>query len=58
MDSAVEMYLSAVSVWEIEIKRALGKLDAPENIVVVARDAACRPRGLWRHITTIRSTDC
>ncbi|MGH8899056.1 MAG: type II toxin-antitoxin system VapC family toxin [Egibacteraceae bacterium] len=27
-----DVYVSAVSVWEIAIKRALGKLDAPEGL--------------------------
>ena len=28
-----EVYLSAVSVWEVAIKRGLGKLDAPSDFV-------------------------
>jgi PIN domain nuclease of toxin-antitoxin system len=31
--------VSAASVWEIAIKRALGKLEAPESIVEAIRDA-------------------
>lgn len=31
-DGANEVYVSAVSAWEIEIKRALGKLDAPDDL--------------------------
>jgi len=32
-DSRTRVYVSAVSVWEAEVKRALGKLDSPDNIV-------------------------
>lgn len=28
-----DVYVSAASVWEIEIKRALGKLDAPHDLL-------------------------
>ena len=31
-DERNEVYVSAVSAWEISIKRALGKLDAPEDL--------------------------
>jgi PIN domain nuclease of toxin-antitoxin system len=31
-DGGNTVYVSAVSVWEMEIKRALGKLCAPDNI--------------------------
>ena len=30
---AVPAYVSAASIWEIAIKRASGKLDAPENLL-------------------------
>ena len=32
-DPANEVFVSAASVWEIAIKRSLGRLDAPENLV-------------------------
>ena len=32
-DPANEVFVSAASIWEIAIKRALGKLQAPYNIV-------------------------
>ena len=38
-DTANEVLVSAVTVWEIEIKRSLGKLDAPMGLVDAA-DAA------------------
>lgn len=45
-----ELYLSAASVWEIGIKRAIGKLDVPEEIFDVAVDAGCRPLPIsWTH---------
>lgn len=48
-----ELYLSAASVWEIGIKRAIGKLDLPEDIFDVARDAGCRPLPItWQHAET------
>ncbi|MEO1606992.1 MAG: type II toxin-antitoxin system VapC family toxin [Pseudomonadota bacterium] len=47
-----ELYLSAVSVWEIGIKRTLGKLDVPERIFDVAVDVGCRPLPItWAHAT-------
>lgn len=47
-----EVYLSAASVWEIGIKRALGKLDVPENLFEIATDAGCRPMPItWAHAT-------
>jgi PIN domain nuclease of toxin-antitoxin system len=30
--AAQDVYVSAVSIWEVEIKRATGKLTAPENL--------------------------
>ncbi len=45
-----ELYLSAASVWEIGIKRALGKLDVPRDIFDIAVDAGCRPLPIsWTH---------
>jgi PIN domain nuclease of toxin-antitoxin system len=38
-DRASIILVSAASVWEIAIKRALGKLRAPESIVDAIRDA-------------------
>ena len=31
--------ISAVSAWEISIKRALGKLEAPDDLITVARSS-------------------
>ena len=45
-----ELYLSAASVWEIGIKRSIGKLDVPEEIFDIAVDAGCRPLPIsWAH---------
>lgn len=45
-----ELYLSAASVWEIGIKRAIGKLDVPEDLFDIAVDAGCRPLPIsWTH---------
>lgn len=47
---AGESYLSAASVWEIGIKRSLGKLDVPDEIFGIAADAGCRPLPIsWAH---------
>jgi len=37
-DPASIVLVSAASVWEIAIKRALGKLEAPESVVGAIRD--------------------
>lgn len=34
-DPATDVLVSAATIWEIEIKRALGKLDAPDGLVRV-----------------------
>lgn len=45
-----ELYLSAASVWEIGIKRAIGKLDVPQDLFDIAVDAGCRPLPIsWTH---------
>jgi len=48
--SESELYLSAASVWEIGIKRAVGKLDVPDELFDIAVDAGCRPLPIsWTH---------
>lgn len=37
-DGRNEVYISAASVWEIGITRALGKLDAPEELDKIVED--------------------
>jgi PIN domain nuclease of toxin-antitoxin system len=40
VDPRNAVFVSAVSIWEVEIKRALGKLRAPDGL-----DLLCRERG-------------
>ena len=45
-----EVYLSSASVWEIGIKRAIGKLAVPDDLFEIAVDAGCRPLPIsWTH---------
>ena len=49
-DPAVPIFVSAASVWEVGIKRAIGKLDVPETLFDVAARAGCRPLPIyWTH---------
>ena len=34
-DPATDVFVSAATIWEIEIKRAVGKLDAPDGLVQI-----------------------
>ncbi|MEM1431222.1 MAG: type II toxin-antitoxin system VapC family toxin [Pseudomonadota bacterium] len=48
--TAGELYVSAASVWEIGIKRALSKLSVPAELFEIAVDAGCRPLPIsWAH---------
>lgn len=47
------VFVSAVSAWEIEVKRALGKLEAPDDLE--ARLAAQRFTELAVHIRHVRA---
>jgi PIN domain nuclease of toxin-antitoxin system len=42
-DPANEVLLSAVVVWEVAVKRSLGKLDAPEKFATVLLEVGARP---------------
>jgi PIN domain nuclease of toxin-antitoxin system len=46
-DAANEVLVSAVSGWEIAIKKAMGRLEAPDNLLAVIEDAGFirRPLG-------------
>ncbi|MHA3916606.1 type II toxin-antitoxin system VapC family toxin [Halovulum sp. GXIMD14793] len=45
-----DLYVSSASVWEIGLKRAIGKLDVPADIFDTAMDAGCRPLPIsWAH---------
>ena len=39
IDPSNEVFVSAVSIWEIAIKRSLGKLEAPEGVASVVRES-------------------
>ncbi|MEL7092735.1 MAG: type II toxin-antitoxin system VapC family toxin [Pseudomonadota bacterium] len=44
------LYVSAATVWEVGIKRALGKLDVPEDVFDTAAAAGCKPLPItWSH---------
>ncbi len=45
-----ELFVSAATVWEIALKRALGKLQAPADIAQTIAAVGCRPLAItWRH---------
>ena len=43
---AEDVFVSAASAWEIEIKRALGKLDAPDDLGEAIASSGFRPLGI------------
>ena len=50
IETADEVFVSAVSIWEIAIKTALGKLVVAGDIASRALDAGCRPLPVtWAH---------
>ena len=50
------IYVSAASAWEIEIKRALGKLRAPDNLEeTLARERFLELPVQMTHTTTLRT---
>jgi PIN domain nuclease of toxin-antitoxin system len=51
-DASNDVLVSAATVWEIEIKRALGKLEAPRGLV-----AAFEPAGLGSLPITTRDAE-
>ena len=44
----LQVYISSASVWEIGIKRTIGKLDIPNEFFEIAVDAGCRPLPISR----------
>lgn len=45
-----ELYVSSVSIWEISIKQALGKLIAPPDLLETVKSAGCLPLSIsWLH---------
>ncbi len=50
------VYVSSVTAWEITIKRALGKLEIPENWAeVVAAESFRRLAATWEHALDVAS---
>ena len=45
-DASNEVLLSAAVVWEVSVKRSLGKLDAPEGFADLLLDAGAAPLGV------------
>lgn len=44
------LYVSAVSVWEVAIKRRLGKLEAPDKFADILAQSACvQMEVTWAH---------
>jgi PIN domain nuclease of toxin-antitoxin system len=43
LDHDPDVYLSPVTIWEIAIKRSLGKLDKPADLAERVRDSGFRP---------------
>ena len=49
-DDQQDLFVSAVTIWEIAIKRALGKLIAPDGLQEILLAAGCHPLPIsWRH---------
>lgn len=49
-------YVSAATVWEIMIKQALGKLEAPDDLAFVLRDCQFSPLPVtFEHALAVRS---
>lgn len=50
LGAAEIIFVSAVSLWEISIKQALGKLDAPADLMEVIARTGCQPLAIsWAH---------
>lgn len=50
LDADTEVLVSAATIWEIAIKRALGKLKAPDDLQDTLTAAGCRPLPVsWQH---------
>lgn len=51
-----DIFISAVSVWEISIKRAIGKLPVPADIFDRALEAGCIPLPVtWAHARAVEA---
>ena len=55
-DPAAEIHVSAVSVWEVAIKRALGKLAAPADLFDQAAASGCVALPItWDHARAVEA---
>jgi len=51
-----EIHVSAASVWEVAIKRALGKLSVPLDLFDAARAAGAQPLAIgWEHARAVET---
>jgi PIN domain nuclease of toxin-antitoxin system len=48
LELTAELTASAVVVWEVAIKRSLGKLDAPDDLVSILLGAGAQPLPVTR----------
>jgi PIN domain nuclease of toxin-antitoxin system len=54
MTEAEALFVSAVSIWEIAVKRALGKLRAPQDLAEVLLRTGVRPLSVtWAHAAAV-----
>lgn len=54
MEEAETLYVSAVSIWEIAVKRALGKLKAPDNLTEILLRIGMHPMSVgWTHAAAV-----
>lgn len=52
---AADVYVSVVSAWEMAIKSALGKLEAPEDVAQAVEDGGFRELPVhFRHVAAVR----
>ena len=50
IQTAEVVFVSAVSIWEIAVKRSLGKLEVPDNLAELVLRAGCQPLPIsWAH---------
>ena len=54
MQEAEALYVSAVTIWEVAVKRALGKLRAPADFADVVRRTGMLPLSItWEHAEAV-----
>lgn len=55
-DPEAEVFVSAASVWEVSIKRALGKLAVPQSVFDRAVEAGCTALPItWAHAQAVEA---